>query len=118
MVVAQVGDTRRDIVYSGDVVNTGARLLQACKGEGVDGLASRAAVERFGGSTLERRGRNMHGLTAVSLSLKPKGHILLRGRAAELDVVGWNWPLISDDAKRSEIALRLNQTVEASPQGR
>ena len=45
VVVAEVGDIRRDIVYSGDVVNTAARLLQACRPNGHSVLVSRAAIE-------------------------------------------------------------------------
>ena len=91
VVVAQVGDTRRDIVYSGDVVNTGARLLQACREQGVDGLASAVAVERFGRGTRAGQARRMHGLAPVSLSLKPLGTLALRGRAAGLEAYGWRW---------------------------
>ena len=43
VVVAEVGDIRRDIVYSGDVVNTAARLLQACRPNGHAILISREA---------------------------------------------------------------------------
>ena len=43
VVVAEVGDVRRDIVYSGDVVNTAARLLQACRPNGHAILISRDA---------------------------------------------------------------------------
>lgn len=45
VVVAEVGDTRRDIVYSGDVVNSAARLLQACRPEGVELLISEEAAQ-------------------------------------------------------------------------
>jgi len=45
VVVAEVGDTRRDIVYSGDVVNSAARLLQACRPEGVALLISDEAAQ-------------------------------------------------------------------------
>ena len=44
VVVAEVGDLRRDIVYSGDVVNAAARLLQACRPAGVAVLISEAAL--------------------------------------------------------------------------
>ena len=47
VVVAEVGDLRRDIVYSGDTVNAAARLLQACRHEGVDALVSEAAWRSF-----------------------------------------------------------------------
>lgn len=43
VVVSEVGDIRRDIVYSGDVVNTAARLLQACRPNGHAILISREA---------------------------------------------------------------------------
>lgn len=44
IVAAQVGDIRRDIVFSGDVVNTAARLLQACRPQGCELLISEEAV--------------------------------------------------------------------------
>ena len=89
VVVAQVGDTRRDIVYSGDVVNAGARLLQACKGEGVDGLASMVALGRM---TARRTfARERPGAGPVTLSLKPHPPLLLRGRGEPLEVMRWRW---------------------------
>jgi len=48
VVVAEVGDTRRDIVYSGDVVNTAARLLQACRPAEVMMLVSKEAADWLG----------------------------------------------------------------------
>ncbi len=53
VVVAEVGDTRRDIVYSGDTVNTAARLLQACRPQGVQLLLSERAREWIAASGAE-----------------------------------------------------------------
>lgn len=92
VVVAQVGDTRRDIVYSGDVVNAGARLLQACRGEGVDGLISAVAAARLSPNGQPVAARLTKATNAtIALSLKPRATILLRGRAEEIEVSGWTW---------------------------
>ncbi len=73
VVVAEVGDIRRDIVYSGDVVNTAARLLQACRPSGVTLLISREA----------------HDLMpeAFRQNFRPREAIELRGRARPLNVL-------------------------------
>ncbi len=73
VVVAEVGDVRRDIVYSGDVVNTAARLLQACRPSGVTLLISREA----------------HDLMpeAFRQNFEAREAIELRGRAEPLHVL-------------------------------
>ena len=74
VVVAQLGDQRRDIVYSGDVVNTAARLLQACRPQGVDLLISAEALALMPAE--------------VSAGFVHVGDLELRGRAATLAVCG------------------------------
>ncbi len=76
VIVAQVGDTRRDIVYSGDTVNAAARLLQACRPAGVTLLVSEVAK-----GWLEAAGVEV-------LGLERKEAMLLRGRKGELGVWG------------------------------
>ena len=72
VVVAEVGDIRRDIVYSGDVVNTAARLLQACRPNGHSVLVSRDAIELMP--------------EAFRQNFQPREALGLRGRSDLLDV--------------------------------
>lgn len=72
VVVAEVGDLRRDIVYSGDVVNAAARLLQSCRPEGCEALVSRQALRLL---TLPD-----------GVRVRERAGLLLRGRAEELPV--------------------------------
>lgn len=82
IVAAQVGDIRRDIVFSGDVVNTAARLLQACRPEGCELLISEDAValmppslrQRFSAhAALSLRGR---ALPLQAFRANPATHVL------------------------------------------
>ena len=79
VIVAEVGDSRRDIVYSGDVVNAAARLLQSCRPEGCEALASAEALALLplpeGVRTRDRpplklRGRS-EGLAVVEIAFAP-----------------------------------------------
>lgn len=72
VVVAEVGDTRRDIVYSGDVVNSAARLLQACRPEGVALLISEEAAQLI------------H--VGFRQNLRRHGELQLRGRKGGMEV--------------------------------
>ena len=74
VVVAEVGDLRRDIVYSGDVVNAAARLLQSCRPEGCEGLVSRGALALL-------------LPLPEGVEVRERDGLLLRGRAEELAVV-------------------------------
>ena len=76
VVVAEVGDTRRDIVYSGDTVNAAARLLQGCRPAGLTMLLSEEAM-----SWLRAVGVEVAGVT-------PREPVLLRGRLEAMDVWG------------------------------
>lgn len=75
VVVAEIGDTYRDIVYSGDTVNTAARLLQACRPLGVGVLLSSGLLE-----LLAQR----CGTDVPTIALEP---LVLRGRERPLAVV-------------------------------
>ncbi len=48
VVVGEIGDQRREIAYSGDAMNTAARLEQATRERGVDFLVSAAVAEKLG----------------------------------------------------------------------
>jgi adenylate cyclase len=72
VVTAEVGDLKRDIVHSGDVVNTAARIEGECRPRGERLLVSQAMLDRMpalGGWTVE-----------------PLGALALRGKARTVGV--------------------------------
>ena len=72
VISGEIGDSKRDIVFHGDVVNTAARLEQATRDldrrflVSSDALSRLAATDRY--------------------ALEPLGPLALRGRAAPVDV--------------------------------
>lgn len=74
VIVGEIGDVKRAIVFNGDVMNTAARLEELSRN--VDGgfLASRAAMERFS--------------SALPFAVRDLGRLPIRGRADGIDVVG------------------------------
>jgi adenylate cyclase len=74
VIVGEIGDIKRAIVFNGDVMNTAARLEELSRN--VDGgfLASRAAMERFS--------------SPPPLAVRDLGRMPIRGRADGIDVVG------------------------------
>jgi len=74
VIVGEIGDVKRAIVFNGDVMNTAARLEELSRQ--VDGgfLASRAAMERFS--------------SAPPFAVHDLGRLAIRGRADGIDVVG------------------------------
>jgi adenylate cyclase len=74
VIVGEIGDVKRAIVFNGDVMNTAARLEELSRD--VDGgfLASRAAMERFD--------------SAPPFAVRDLGRLPIRGRADGIDVVG------------------------------
>jgi adenylate cyclase len=74
VIVGEIGDVKRAIVFNGDVMNTAARLEELSRN--VDGgfLASRAAMDRFG--------------SAPPFAVRDLGRLAIRGRADRIDVVG------------------------------
>jgi len=74
VIVGEIGDVKRAIVFNGDVMNTAARLEELSRK--VDGgfLASRAAMERFG--------------SALPFAVRDLGSFAIRGREHGIDVVG------------------------------
>jgi adenylate cyclase len=79
VIVGEIGDVKRAIVFNGDVMNTAARLEELSRK--VDGgfLASRAAMERFG--------------SAPPFAVRDLGRLEIRGRADGIDVVGIDAPV-------------------------
>ena len=78
VIVGEIGDVKRAIVFNGDVMNTAARLEELSRK--VDGgfLASRAAMERFS--------------SAPPFAVRDLGRLPIRGRADGIDVVGIDAP--------------------------
>jgi adenylate cyclase len=74
VIVGEIGDVKRAIVFNGDVMNTAARLEELSRN--VDGgfLASRAAMQRFS--------------SAPPFTVRDLGLLPIRGRADGIDVVG------------------------------
>jgi adenylate cyclase len=74
VIVGEIGDIKRAIVFNGDVMNTAARLEELSRN--VDGgfLASRAAMQRFG--------------SAPPFAVRDLGRLPIRGRADGIDAVG------------------------------
>jgi adenylate cyclase len=74
VIVGEIGDLKRAIVFNGDVMNTAARLEELSRN--VDGgfLASRAAMERFN--------------SVPPFAVHDLGRLPIRGRVDGIDVVG------------------------------
>jgi adenylate cyclase len=81
VIIGEIGDVKRAIVFNGDVMNTTARLEELSRN--VDGgfLASRAAMERFA--------------TAPQFEVRDLGRLPIRGRADGIDVVGIGAPSLA-----------------------
>jgi adenylate cyclase len=74
VIVGEIGDVKRAIVFNGDVMNTAARLEELSRD--VDGgfLASRAAMQRF--------------TSVPPFAIHDLGRLPIRGRADGIDVIG------------------------------
>jgi adenylate cyclase len=74
VIVGEIGDVKRAIVFNGDVMNTAARLEELSRT--VDGgfLASRTAMARFN--------------SAPPFAIRDLGRLPIRGRVDGIDVVG------------------------------
>ena len=81
VIIGEIGDVKRAIVFNGDVMNTAARLEELSRN--VDGgfLASRAAMERFS--------------SAPPFAVRELGRLPIRGRADGIDVVGIAAPALA-----------------------
>jgi adenylate cyclase len=81
VIVGEIGDVKRAIVFNGDVMNTAARLEELSRN--VDGgfLASRAAMDRFS--------------SAPPFAVRDLGRLPIRGRADGIDVVGIDAPALA-----------------------
>jgi len=74
VIVGEIGDIKRAIVFNGDVMNTAARLEELSRG--VDGgfLASQAAMQQF--------------RSELPVTVRDLGRLPIRGRTDGIDVVG------------------------------
>jgi adenylate cyclase len=81
VIVGEIGDLKRAIVFNGDVMNTAARLEELSRN--VDGgfLASRAAMQRFD--------------SVPPFAVRDLGRLAIRGRADGIDVVGIEAPALA-----------------------
>jgi adenylate cyclase len=79
VIIGEIGDVKRAIVFNGDVMNTAARLEELSRQ--VDGgfLASRAAMQRFS--------------SAPPFAVRDLGRLPIRGRADGIDVVSIDAPI-------------------------
>jgi adenylate cyclase len=78
VIIGEIGDVKRAIVFNGDVMNTAARLEELSRT--VDGgfLSSRTAMEHFG--------------STPPFAVRDFGRLPIRGRADGIDVVGIDAP--------------------------
>ena len=74
VIVGEIGDVKRAIVFNGDVMNAAARLEELSRGVEGGFLASRAAMERFS--------------SPPPFTVRDLGRLPIRGRADGIDVVG------------------------------
>jgi adenylate cyclase len=81
VIVGEIGDVKRAIVFNGDVMNTAARLEELSRS--VDGgfLASRAAMLQFD--------------SAPPFAVRDLGRLPIRGRADGIDAVGIEIPALA-----------------------
>ncbi len=78
VIVGEIGDVKRAIVFNGDVMNTAARLEELSRKVEGGFLASRAAMDRFN--------------SVPPFAVRDLGRLPIRGRADGIDVVGIDAP--------------------------
>jgi hypothetical protein len=78
VIVGEIGDIKRAIVFNGDVMNMAARLEELSRGVEGGFLASRVAMEQF--------------RSALPVKVRDLGQVPIRGRMDGIDVVGLDIP--------------------------
>jgi adenylate cyclase len=78
VIVGEIGDIKRAIVFNGDVMNTAARLEELSRGVEGGFLASRVAMDQF--------------RSAPPVKVRDLGQVSIRGRMDGIDVVGLDIP--------------------------
>ena len=81
VIVGEIGDIKRAIVFNGDVMNTAARLEELSRNVEGGFIASRAAMTRFN--------------SAPPFAVRDLGQLPIRGRADGIDVVGLDAPALA-----------------------
>ncbi|MEA2821062.1 MAG: adenylate cyclase [Bradyrhizobium sp.] len=81
VIVGEIGDIKRAIVFNGDVMNTAARLEELSRTVEGGFLASRAAMARFN--------------SAPPFAVRDLGQLPIRGRADGIAVVGLDTPALA-----------------------
>jgi adenylate cyclase len=81
VIVGEIGDIKRAIVFNGDVMNTAARLEELSRTVEGGFLASRAAMARFN--------------SAPPFAVRDLGQLPIRGRADGIAVVGLDAPALA-----------------------
>jgi adenylate cyclase len=81
VIVGEIGDIKRAIVFNGDVMNTAARLEELSRSVAGGFLASRAAMQRF--------------IATPPFAVRDLGCVPIRGRADGIDVVGIDAPALA-----------------------
>jgi adenylate cyclase len=81
VIVGEIGDIKRAIVFNGDVMNTAARLEELSRNVEGGFLASRAAMARFD--------------SVPPFAVRDLGQLPIRGRADGIDVVGLDAPALA-----------------------
>ena len=83
VIIGEIGDVKRAIVFNGDVMNTAARLEELSRNFDCGFLASGAAMTRFG--------------SVPPFAMRDLGRLPIRGRADGIDVVGIDPPAAKPD---------------------
>src|SRR6202021_1082653 len=78
VIVGEIGDVKRAIVFNGDVMNTAARLEELSREGGGGFLAAPRGMERFS--------------SVLPFAIRDLGRLPIRGRADGIDVVGIDEP--------------------------
>jgi adenylate cyclase len=86
VIVGEIGDVKRAIVFNGDVMNTAARLEELSRNVYGGFLVSRAAMDQF--------------RSALPVAVRNLGRFAIRGRVDGIDVVGLDMPAIRPPAAR------------------
>jgi adenylate cyclase len=76
VVVGEMGVVKREIVYSGDILNTTARILEQCKRHEEKLIISQDVLDKFGSGIGEQ------------FRLRPLGNLILRGKKRPISLFG------------------------------
>jgi adenylate cyclase len=90
VIVGEIDDVKRAIVFNGDVMNTAARLEELSRNVEGGFLASRAAMDRFS--------------SAPPFAVRDLGWLPIRGRADRIDVIGIDAPALASLNRRQHHA--------------